>query len=151
MVVIAIVCVRMETELYDDIFIQDKENNYETSDLDDLYGNIHIPEAAETAVQKLKSLTDDHEKVKSQNSQLKQQVKILMNKNEELNTKCCNYEYNKSQISTSLSSSSHMFNSFIPAERFLPLFSMKVHNFSIHNSNCVGGDTVGHHSNSFWI
>ena len=95
---IAIVCVRMETELYDDIFIQDKENNYETSDLDDLYGNIHIPEAAETAVQKLKSLTDDHEKVKSQNSQLKQQVKILMNKNEELNTKCCNYEKNFKEL-----------------------------------------------------
>ena len=87
-----------DIDLYDDIFVQNKENNYDESDLDDLYGNIHNPEAAETAVQKLMTLTKDHEKLQSQFGTLKSQVSILKNLNTELSTKNKNLEKNFKEL-----------------------------------------------------
>ena len=88
-----------DSDLYDDIFVQseDKSFNHE-EDLDDLYGNIHNPEIAESAVQKLKTLTSDHDKAKSQIAEMKQQIFILKNVNMELHTKNVNLENNFKEL-----------------------------------------------------
>ena len=64
-------------DLYDDIFDQNQDTPYAEADIDDLYGNIHNPEVAETALDKVKGLTAEKEKFSNQNSQLKSQISIL--------------------------------------------------------------------------
>merc|ERR1712209_74833 len=79
-----------DCDLYDDIFIQD--NHEEEDNLEDLYGNIHNPEVAETALEKVKSLTSKCDKLENQNTELKRQVSILTNLNQELTNKNQNLE-----------------------------------------------------------
>ena len=86
-----------DIDLYDDIFVKRDEGN-NSGDLEDLYGNIHNPEVAESAVQKLKTVTSDHEKAKSQILQLKQQISILNDLNRELHTKNVNLEKNFKEL-----------------------------------------------------
>ena len=89
-------------DLYDDIFDQNHGNNYAEADINDLYGNIHNPEVAETALDKVRGLTTDNEKCKSQIAQLKNQISILNSINLELKTKNTNLEKNmKDMIETS--------------------------------------------------
>jgi len=89
-------------DLYDDIFEQNKDQQYVEAEIGDLYDNIHNPEVAETALEKVKGLTAENEKFKSQNSELKNQISILNNLNFELKTKNTHLENNvKSLIETS--------------------------------------------------
>jgi len=89
-------------DLYDDIFDQNQDNHYAEADIDDLYGNIHNPEVAETALDKVKGLTAEKEKFSNQNAQLKNQISILNTINLELKTKNTHLEKNiKDLIETS--------------------------------------------------
>eukprot|EP00092_Neocalanus_flemingeri_P036115 GFUD01039319.1.p1 GENE.GFUD01039319.1~~GFUD01039319.1.p1 ORF type:complete len:1529 (-),score=453.06 GFUD01039319.1:105-4691(-) len=89
-------------DLYDDIFDHNKENQYAEADIDDLYGNIHNPEVAETALDKVKGLSLENEKFRTQNSQLKNQITILNSINLELKTRNTGLEKNiKDLIETS--------------------------------------------------
>ena len=88
--------------MYDDIFDQNQDNQYAEADIDDLYGNIHNPEVAETALDKVKGLTAEKEKFSNQNAQLKSQISILNTINLELKTKNTHLEKNiKDLIETS--------------------------------------------------
>jgi len=89
-------------DLYDDIFDQNKDQHYAEADINDLYENIHNPEVAETALDKVKGLTTENDKYKSQNSQLKSQISILNTINLELKTRNTHLEKNvKDLIETS--------------------------------------------------
>ena len=89
-------------DLYNDIFDQNQDNHYAEADIDDLYGNIHNPEVAETALDKVKGLTAEKEKFSNQNAQLKSQISILNTINLELKTKNTHLEKNiKDLIETS--------------------------------------------------
>ena len=81
-------------DLYDDIFDQHKENQFAKAEFSDLYENIHNPEVAETALEKVKNLTSENEKFRTQNTQLKTQISILNTINLELKTKNTNLEKN---------------------------------------------------------
>ena len=85
-----------DCDLYDDIFIQDKDE--EEDNLEDLYGNIHNPEVAESALEKVKSLTSKCDKLENQNTELKRQVSILTNLNQELTNKNQNLERNFKEL-----------------------------------------------------
>jgi len=89
-------------DLYDDIFDQNKDQQYADAEISDLYDNIHNPEVAETALEKVKGLTSENEKYKNQNAELKRQISILNNINLELKTRNTHLEKNvKSLIETS--------------------------------------------------
>ena len=68
-----------DSDLYDDILCQDRDNNVSDSDIDinDLYDNIHNPEVAETALNKVEVLTNENDKLRKQNSKLKDQITFL--------------------------------------------------------------------------
>ena len=90
-----------ESDLYDDILCQqDQENNLQTGDVDinDLYENIHNPEVAETALEKVKTLTSENDKLKSRISTLKEQVRILQDLNSQLTETNSNLENNMKQL-----------------------------------------------------
>ena len=90
-----------DSDLYDDILCQqDTENNHQSGDIDisDLYENIHNPQVAETALEKVETLTSENNKLKSQNSKLKEQITILQNLNSQLTTTNSNLENNIKQL-----------------------------------------------------
>ena len=76
-----------DSDLYDDIICQDKENNVSDADISDLYDNIHNPLVTETALRKVQTLTSENEKLRSQNKQLKEQIHIVQDLNYQLTSK----------------------------------------------------------------
>ena len=78
-----------DSDLYDDILCQNRDNNVRDSDIDinDLYDNIHNPEVAETALNKVEVLTSENDRLRKQNSKLKDQITFLQDLNSQLKEK----------------------------------------------------------------
>ena len=84
-------------DLFDEIFVKENKEN-DGDNIEDLYSNIHDVQVAETVAQKLKALTADHDKLKSQNATLKSQILILKNLNMELSEKNKNLNNSLNQL-----------------------------------------------------